>query len=256
MCDSCQCGGDTTAEVTIRKPGEHHHPHPPANAHDAGGRKIMVEVDVLAKNNAAGAENRAFFAKQQILALNLVSSPGSGKTSVLERTLRDLRDELSISVIEGDQQTMRDAERIHATGAAVVQVNTGTGCHLDAEMISRALPQLNPRPHSLLFIENVGNLVCPALFDLGEAAKVAIISVTEGEDKPQKYPHMFRAASVCLINKIDLLPYLDFDLALCKALALQVNPDLIFFELSAKSGEGLEAWYQWLKQAFANNHHH
>ena len=251
MCDSCNCDGPHGHEVTIQRPSGHDHP-PHANE----VRRIMVELDVLGKNNSLGAANRDFFTQQQILALNLVSSPGSGKTSILERTVRDLRRELSISVIEGDQQTMRDAERIQATGAAVVQVNTGTGCHLDAEMIHQALPQLNPPPHSLLFIENVGNLVCPALFDLGEAAKVAIISVTEGEDKPQKYPHMFRAASICLINKIDLLPYLDFDLSLCKELASQVNPELVFFELSAKSGAGLEDWYQWLRQTFANHHHH
>ncbi len=252
MCDSCHCDDDAASHVTIRRPGHDHPDHDQA----AKGRKIMVEVDVLAKNSAAADGNRDLFAQQQILALNLVSSPGSGKTSILERTLRDLAAELTMSVIEGDQQTMRDAERIHATGAAVVQVNTGTGCHLDAEMIHRALPQLRPQPHSLLFIENVGNLVCPALFDLGEAAKVAIISVTEGEDKPQKYPHMFRAASICLINKIDLLPYLDFDLALCRTLALQVNPDLLLFEVSAKSGEGLAAWYHWLRHAFASCHHH
>ena len=251
MCDSCNCGGDNGHEATIRRPGQGHH-----HDHGVKARKIMVEVDVLDKNNSQGAANREFFAQQQILALNLVSSPGSGKTSILERTVRDLGHELSISVIEGDQQTMRDAERIEATGAAVVQVNTGTGCHLDAEMIHRALPQLNPAPHSLLFIENVGNLVCPALFDLGEAAKVVIISVTEGEDKPQKYPHMFRAASLCLINKIDLLPYLDFDVALCKELARQVNPDLIFFEVSAKSGAGLADWYEWLRRTFASSHHH
>ncbi len=250
MCDSCDCGSTSGHEVTIQRPPGHDHHHA------AETRRILVELDVLGKNNSLGAANREFFAKQQILALNLVSSPGSGKTSILERTVRDLKDELSISVIEGDQQTMRDAERIQATGASVVQVNTGTGCHLDAGMINRALPQLNPLPHSLLFIENVGNLVCPALFDLGEAAKVAIISVTEGEDKPQKYPHMFRAASVCLINKIDLLPYLDFDLPLCKDLALQVNPELVFFEVSAKSGAGLEGWYQWLRHKFAHNHHH
>lgn len=251
MCDTCHCGGDSAPEVTIKRPDGHGHHH-----HDGHARKIMVELDVLAKNNSVGEANREFFAQHQILALNLVSSPGSGKTSILERTVRDLRGEMSISVIEGDQQTMRDAERIEKTGAPVVQVNTGTGCHLDAEMINRALPQLNPAPHSLLFIENVGNLVCPALFDLGEAAKVAIISVTEGEDKPHKYPHMFRAASTCLINKIDLLPYLDFDVPLCRQLARQVNPELTFFEVSAKSGAGLEAWYQWLRQAFARHHQH
>ena len=254
MCDFCNCGGEGDHETTIQRPGHAHHPHD--HDHEAKARKIMVELDVLGKNNTQGAANREFFARQQILALNLVSSPGSGKTSILERTVRDLHHELSISVIEGDQQTMRDAERIEATGAAVVQVNTGTGCHLDAEMISRALPELNPAPHSLLFIENVGNLVCPALFDLGEAAKVAIISVTEGEDKPQKYPHMFRAASICLINKIDLLPHLDFDLSLCKELARQVNPELTFFEVSAKTGAGLQEWYAWLRRTFASSHHH
>lgn len=248
MCDSCHCGGDTPPAVIIQKPGQH-------SSH-SGSRKIVVERDVLSKNNSQGESNREFFRQQQILALNLVSSPGSGKTSILERTVRDLQQELTISVIEGDQQTARDAERIQATGAPAIQINTGTGCHLDAEMIHRALPQLNPAPHSLLFIENVGNLVCPALFDLGEAAKVAIISVTEGEDKPQKYPHMFRAARICLINKIDLLPYLDFDLELCKDLARQVNPDLLFFEVSAKSGEGLAAWYQWLRHEFSHCHHH
>ncbi len=247
MCDSCKCGGDSPI-VTIQIPSQ--------NIDIPETRKIIVELDVLGKNNSLGEANREFFRQHQILALNLVSSPGSGKTSILERTVRDLGKELTITVIEGDQQTSRDAERIQATGAAAIQINTGTGCHLDAEMIQRALPRLNPPPHSLLFIENVGNLVCPALFDLGEAAKVAIISVTEGEDKPQKYPHMFRAASICLINKIDLLPYLDFDLALCKDLAHQVNPQLIFFEVSAKSGEGLPAWYQWLRQEFSHSHHH
>jgi len=245
MCDSCHCGEDHNHDgVTIHHPSGHGHQH------SLTEKTIRVERDILDKNNSLGDANRAFFARQQVLALNLVSSPGSGKTSILERTIRDIGQEIPITVIEGDQQTLRDAERIQATGAAAIQVNTGTGCHLDAQMIQQALPQLNPPPHSLLFIENVGNLVCPALFDLGEAAKVAIISVTEGEDKPLKYPHMFRAAAICLINKIDLLPYLDFDLGLCRDLARQVNPGLIFFEVSAKSGQGLAAWYQWLRQEF------
>lgn len=245
MCDSCHCDGDHDhQDVTIHHPSAHGHNH------DLTNKTIRIERDILDKNNTLGATNRTFFAQQHILALNLVSSPGSGKTSILEKTIRAIGAELSISVIEGDQQTLRDAERIQASGAVAIQVNTGTGCHLDAQMIQNALPQLNPQPKSLLFIENVGNLVCPALFDLGEAAKVAIISVTEGEDKPLKYPHMFRASSVCVINKIDLLPYLDFNLALCKEMARQVNPDLIFFEVSAKSGEGLDAWYQWLRQEF------
>ncbi|MBA3015487.1 MAG: hydrogenase nickel incorporation protein HypB [Proteobacteria bacterium] len=245
MCDSCHCNGNHDHQnVTIHHRSSHSHNHSQTE------KTIRVERDVLDKNNTLGAANRAFFARQQILALNLVSSPGSGKTSILERTIRDVGRELTISVIEGDQQTVRDAERIQATGAEAIQVNTGTGCHLDAHMIQSALPQLKPTPHSLLFIENVGNLVCPALFDLGEAAKVVIISVTEGEDKPLKYPHMFRAASICVINKIDLLPYLDFDLALCKELARQVNPELIFFEVSAKNGDGFDNWYHWLRQEF------
>ena len=245
MCDSCHCGDSSQPTVTLEFPVQDQ-PH--------GSRKIVVERDVLDKNSSLAATNRQFFSQQRILALNLLSSPGSGKTSILERTVSDLKGEMAISVIEGDQQTSRDAERIRATGAPALQINTGTGCHLDAEMIHRALPHLKPLPHSLLFIENVGNLVCPALFDLGEAAKVAIISVTEGEDKPQKYPHLFRAASLCLINKIDLLPYLDFDLTLCQDLARQVNPNLQFISLSAKSGEGLADWYQWLRHAFDHSH--
>lgn len=240
MCDTCNCGshGD---EVAIRKPGEgsaHEHP---------ASRKVMVEVDVLAKNDDIASRNRAYFERENILALNLVSSPGSGKTTLLERTIHDLNDQLKMAVIEGDQQTMRDAERIEATGVDVVQVNTGTGCHLDGDMIHKALHRLDLQHDSVLFIENVGNLVCPALFDLGEAAKVVIISVTEGEDKPQKYPHMFRAATLCLINKIDLLPYLEFDIATCREYARQVNPDLEFIEVSAKTGEGMGEWYNWLR---------
>jgi hydrogenase nickel incorporation protein HypB len=210
---------------------------------------VQVEIDVLAKNAAIAARNRTFFEGKRILALNLVSSPGSGKTAILERTIRDLSGRIPMAVIEGDQQTLRDAERIAATGAEVVQINTGTGCHLDGEMIHGALHQLSLEPDSILFIENVGNLVCPALFDLGEAAKVVIISVTEGEDKPQKYPHMFRAATLCLINKTDLLPYLDFDVAACRDFAGEVNPELEFIEVSATSGAGMEKWYAWLLSA-------
>jgi hydrogenase nickel incorporation protein HypB len=207
-----------------------------------------LETEVLARNDATAARNREYLVDRRILALNLVSSPGSGKTTILERTIRGLRGEMTLQVIEGDQQTRRDAERISATGAEVVQVNTGAGCHLDSSMVARALERLEPPPGSLLFIENVGNLVCPALFDLGEAAKVVIISVTEGEDKPQKYPHMFRAASLCLINKTDLLPYVDFNVAVCRELAAQVNPELEFIEISATTGAGLPDWYDWLRQ--------
>jgi hydrogenase nickel incorporation protein HypB len=206
-----------------------------------------LETEVLARNDATAARNREYLLDRRILALNLVSSPGSGKTTILERTIRGLRGEMTLQVIEGDQQTRRDAERISATGAEVVQVNTGAGCHLDSSMVARALERLEPPQGSLLFIENVGNLVCPALFDLGEAAKVVIISVTEGEDKPQKYPHMFRAASLCLINKTDLLPYVDFNVAVCRELAAQVNPELEFIEISATTGTGLFSWYDWLR---------
>ena len=240
MCDSCDCGryGEV---VTIRKPGVAHL-HSPAPS-----RKVQLEIDVLAKNEEIAARNRAFFESKGILALNLVSSPGSGKTTILEKTIRDLEGQAPMAVIEGDQQTLLDAERIKATGVEVVQINTGTGCHLDGAMIHRAMQQLVLEQDSILFIENVGNLVCPALFDLGEAAKVVIISVTEGEDKPQKYPHMFGAATLCLINKIDLLPYLDFDVAACRSCARQVNPELEFIELSATSGEGMGEWYTWLR---------
>lgn len=184
--------------------------------------------------------------------LNLVSSPGSGKTSLLERTIRDLKDRLPISVIEGDQATANDGERIKAAGAPAVQVNTGTGCHLEADMIRGGLDALKPRPGSLVLVENVGNLVCPALFDLGEKAKVAILSVTEGEDKPLKYPHMFRAASLLLLNKIDLLPHLDFDIDKAIASARAVNPEVTIIQCSAKSGEGLGEWYRWIDDRMAD----
>jgi hydrogenase nickel incorporation protein HypB len=233
--------------VTITRlvPGlaDHHHHH---QHHKF--RTITLEAEVLAKNDALAARNRAYLRGRKILALNLVSSPGSGKTTILERTIRDLSGELAMAVIEGDQQTRRDAERISATGAEVVQVNTGAGCHLDADMVHRALHELTPPDHSLLFIENVGNLVCPALFDLGEAAKVVIISVTEGEDKPLKYPAMFAAADLCLINKIDLLPHVDFDPARCREYALRANHRLEVLALSARSGEGMAAWLEWLRQ--------
>jgi hydrogenase nickel incorporation protein HypB len=247
MCDSCGCPG-TDAEIIIQKPGglrveDHGHFH----SHDHGPRTLRVEQDVLFKNNRQAMENRNYFTANSILALNMVSSPGSGKTTLLEKTVGALAG-MKIAVIEGDQQTMRDAERIQATGIEVVQVNTGTGCHLDADMVHRAMHNLSLAQNSILFIENVGNLVCPALFDLGEAHKVVIISVTEGEDKPQKYPHMFHAADICVINKTDLLPYVRFDVARCREYALQVNPNLTFFELSATTGTGMTAWLDWLQQ--------
>ena len=202
---------------------------------------------MLLQNNLLAQRNRGWLEAKGILALNLVSSPGSGKTTLLERTITDLRDELDLRVIEGDQQTLRDAERIAAAGAPVIQVNTGKGCHLDAPMIKRALDELAPPEGSVLLIENVGNLVCPALFDLGEAAKVVVISVTEGDDKPLKYPHMFAASQFCIINKMDLAPYVDFDVDKCEAAAREVNPHLEFQRVSATTGEGLDGWYQWLR---------
>jgi hydrogenase nickel incorporation protein HypB len=216
------------------------------------GMTIALEQDVLAKNQSIAERNRGWLASRRIIALNLVSSPGAGKTTLLERTIRDLQalhSTQSIQVIEGDQATLNDAERIRATGCRVVQINTGTGCHLDAGMVSRALAQLDPPSQSWLMIENVGNLVCPALFDLGEQAKVVILSVTEGEDKPLKYPHMFRASRLMLLNKIDLLPHLRFDVERCIAYARQVNPAIEVLQVSAETGAGMKAWYAWLEAA-------
>ncbi len=266
MCDTCGCSQPAEA-VTFRKPGEpqadhtHHHDHDHGHSHDhdhehhdhAPSRELRIEQDVLQQNDLLAARNRGWFEGRGILALNLVSSPGSGKTSLLERTIGDLRDEMDLAVIEGDQQTLRDADRIAATGAPVLQVNTGKGCHLDAAMIQRACEELKPARDSVLMIENVGNLVCPALFDLGEAAKVVIISVTEGDDKPLKYPTMFAASDVCLINKIDLLPYVNFDLVACEKAALQVNPRLTFLHVAATTGEGMDQWYSWLRERQAGN---
>lgn len=234
----------------------HPHPHPHGDVHAHTHRhahegeyvtSITLERDILAKNQLLAERNRGWLAGRSILALNLMSSPGAGKTTLLERTIRDLGETLPLTVIEGDQATLNDAERIRATGARVVQINTGTGCHLDAEMASRALTQLDPPTHSVVMIENVGNLVCPALFDLGEGAKVLILSVTEGEDKPVKYPHMFRACSLLLLNKIDLLPHLRFDVGQCIDYARRVNPQIEILQVSAQSGEGMEAWYAWLR---------
>ena len=212
------------------------------------GRTVALEQEILAKNALRAERNRGWLAGRGILALNLVSSPGSGKTTLLERTLRDLRTELAIQVIEGDQATANDAQRIRATGCNVIQINTGTGCHLEADMLARGLEALDPPAGSVVLVENVGNLVCPALFDLGERAKVVILSVTEGEDKPVKYPHMFRASEVMLLNKLDLLPHLRFDVERCVAYARQVNPSIRIFQVSAQSGEGMERWYGWLRE--------
>ncbi|HEY6872920.1 MAG TPA: hydrogenase nickel incorporation protein HypB [Geobacteraceae bacterium] len=258
MCITCGCGSDG-----------HHHDHDHGHHHDGHGhhhdhghghhhhdagegvRRIAVETDILAKNNRLAAGNRALFGRKGIFALNLVSSPGSGKTTILERTLRDLAEKVRCGVIEGDQQTDNDAVRIAATGAPAVQINTGAGCHLDAHMVGHAAEKFDLDSLDLLFIENVGNLVCPAAFDLGEHHKVVVLSVTEGEDKPLKYPQMFRAADVLLINKTDLLPYLEFDLERCKEMARRVTPEILIFEVSARSGEGMADWYGWLEKGMA-----
>lgn len=212
---------------------------------------VQIEQDILSANNRYAGDNRRYFGERSILALNLVSSPGSGKTTLLTETILRLKDELSIAVIEGDQQTARDADRIRATGVPAVQINTGKGCHLDAHRVGHALESLNLPERSLLFIENVGNLVCPSAFDLGEAHKVVILSVTEGEDKPIKYPDMFHAADLMILNKTDLLPHLDFEVEQCLRYAKQVNPKIRVLQLSAKTGEGMDNWLQWLRAELA-----
>lgn len=238
----------------------HHHEHAvggdldygtgPARAHVPGmsqARMVQIEQDILSKNNTYANANRQYFDERGIFALNLVSSPGSGKTTLLCKTIELLKDAVAINVVEGDQQTANDAERIRATGVAALQINTGKGCHLDGHMVGHAMQRLQPADESLFLIENVGNLVCPAAFDLGEHHKIAILSVTEGEDKPLKYPDMFAAADVMLLNKCDLLPYLEFDADLAEANARRVNPNLTVFRVSATSGDGLSAWLDWIR---------
>ncbi len=223
----------------------------PASTHVPGmsqARIVQIETDILAKNDAFAAQNRELLRERGIFAVNLVSSPGSGKTTLLVRTIEALRNRLSICVIEGDQQTSFDADRIRATGAPALQVNTGKGCHLDASMVGRALVRLDPKEDTALMIENVGNLVCPAGFDLGEAHKVVVLSVTEGEDKPLKYPDMFRAASLMLLNKIDLLPHLQFDLQRCIDYARRVNPGIAILAVSASTGQGMDEWLAWIRE--------
>lgn len=252
MCTTCGCGH---GEAVIDGAGHHHHDHrhhdhPPLGAaHDAGlpqARIVEIERDILAKNDGFAARNRARLAERATLALNLVSSPGSGKTTLLAATIRALGGQIPVAVIEGDQQTARDAERIREAGAPAVQINTGKGCHLDAHMVGHALERLDLPPGGIVFIENVGNLVCPAGFDLGEAAKVVILSVTEGEDKPLKYPDMFRAARLMILNKADLLPHIAFDTEACIGFARQVNPEIEVLILSAQSGAGMDGWRDWL----------
>ena len=241
--------GHDHGDESHEHPHAHEHPHSQAaHAHAPGmdgKRMVQIEQDILAKNNAYAQANRQQLSEKGIFALNLVSSPGSGKTTLLCKTITMLEGQ-ALAVIEGDQQTTHDAERIRATGAPAIQINTGKGCHLDAHMVGHAMEQLDLQADSLLMIENVGNLVCPAAFDLGEAHKVVILSVTEGEDKPLKYPDMFRAASLMLLNKIDLLPHLDFDVAGAIAYARRVNPGIRVIELSATSGAGMHEWLDFL----------
>lgn len=212
---------------------------------------VKIEQDILSENQQHADSNHAYFKAHNINAINLVSSPGSGKTTLLEKSLSQLNKDYACAVIEGDQLTERDAERIRRTGTPVKQINTGKTCHLDAHMISHAHPELNLKNNSILFIENVGNLVCPALFDLGETARVVILSVTEGDDKPLKYAPMFHDADLMIINKIDLLPYVDFDVNACIDYAKQINENISVIQTSATTGQGLDAWLSWLTQQHA-----
>ena len=238
MCIECGC--EETTHPAQDHDHSHHHEHRP--------KTLRIEEDLLSKNNRLAGQNRQMFREQGVFVLNLVSSPGSGKTTLLEKTISALAPAMRIAVLEGDQQTSHDADRIAATGVPVKQINTGAGCHLDAHMVGHGVADFDLAETDVLMIENVGNLVCPASFDLGEHHKIVVLSVTEGEDKPIKYPHMFRAADVLLLNKTDLLPYLDFDLDKCREFARQVNPRIRIFELSCKNGTGFDDWLSWLRQ--------
>jgi hydrogenase nickel incorporation protein HypB len=279
MCVTCGCNSDDNEVKIIKVDGktiqhshahdhgfglhvhththdhDHDHSHTHEHHHDDHGhihlnvKEINLEKEILHKNDLLAERNKGYFDAKNIFAINLVSSPGSGKTSLLERTIADLKKDISFNVIEGDQQTTNDADRIAALEVPVIQINTGKGCHLDSEMIAKAVKELSPKEGSMMMIENVGNLVCPSMFDLGENIRVVIISITEGEDKPIKYPDMFYGSQVCIINKMDLLPYLTFDLKKLKDYAKKVNPNLQFFEVSATTGEGMESWYTFLKKS-------
>ena len=256
MCGICGCGqtNDTSKlkpllrqNQQLLKLDHNHHAHThDHNNNENNERLIKVEQDLLSKNNAYAAQNRAYFQQHHIFALNMVSSPGAGKTTLLVETILRLKDRFPIAVIEGDQQTEHDADRIRATGVPALQINTGRVCHLDAHGIGHAVMELGIKDHSLLAIENVGNLVCPSSFDLGEAHKVVVLSVTEGDDKPIKYPDMFHAADLMIINKTDLLPYVDFDVGRCIHYAKQVNPDIQIIKLSSTKGDNFSAWTDWL----------
>jgi hydrogenase nickel incorporation protein HypB len=278
MCETCGCGkpgefkihdpnnpnnlehiNDHDIEHTHDHDHEHEHRHDHKHPHDhehnhnhdsdtPKKRVIDLNIDVLAENNNLAKLNRRFFEGRKVLCLNLVSSPGSGKTTILEKTIVAMKDTMKMYVIEGDQQTLLDARRIEKAGAPAIQINTGTGCHLDAGMVESALEKIDIEANAILFIENVGNLVCPAMFDLGENKRVVVISVTEGDDKPLKYPYMFQSSHLCIINKTDLLPWVDFNTEETIRYAHSLNPDLEFITLSAKTDEGMDLWYKWLKK--------
>ena len=260
MCTVCGCseGAETQLDGKSMKhvhshehqhshSHEHGHDHVHSHSHDldTSNKTVALEQAILSKNDRIAADNRRWFEKLGIVCLNLLSSPGSGKTTLLEKTLRQLSG--PCCVVEGDQATENDAQRIRATGAFAVQINTGTGCHLEADMLHAGIHELEPVPGTVVFVENVGNLVCPALFDLGENKRVVVLSVTEGEDKPLKYPHMFHKADLVVLNKVDLLPHLDFDLQACLGYVREVNPNCRILQLSAKTGEGMQAWLDWLE---------
>jgi hydrogenase nickel incorporation protein HypB len=270
MCDTCGCGKPDEFKIHDRNHShdhEHSHGHDHSHTHDHGHdhihphdhehshehphehprtKTIDLNLDIMSENNRLADLNRRFFEGRKVLCLNLVSSPGSGKTTILEKSIAALKSEYKMFVIEGDQQTILDANRIEKAGAPAIQINTGSGCHLDAHMIESALKKLDVDANSILFIENVGNLVCPAMFDLGEHKRVVVISVTEGDDKPLKYPYMFQSSHLCIINKSDLLPYVDFDTEATIRHARSLNPGLEFIVLSAKTGEGMDLWYEWI----------
>lgn len=276
MCTTCGCGN--TEELSIKMPGklerfikemeidtfphshfspnnqsrhhDHDHEHQHTHRHRNNSSKNIIEIEqnILQNNQLLAERNRGYFQAKNIFALNFVSSPGSGKTTILETTLARLKDSENFYVIEGDQQTMNDTNRIDALNIPVIQINTGKACHLDSQMVNDALEKLQPKENSILIIENVGNLVCPAAFDLGENKRVVIVSTTEGDDKPLKYPDMFADSQVCMINKTDLLPYVNFDMDKVKDYAKRINPNLIFFEVSATTEKGMESWYNWLQK--------
>lgn len=253
MCTVCGCATRLEHPVAPDEGAGHHHAHHPPrhdDDHRPGDdrRRLRIERDLLAENDRFAAANRAFLTARGAVGINLLSGPGAGKTTLLERTIADLSSRLPLAVVEGDQQTRFDAERIERAGARAVQINTGRMCHLDAHMVGHALDELAPPSGAVVFIENIGNLVCPAAFDLGEMAKVVLLSVTEGDDKPRKYADMFRAADLMLLTKLDLLPYVSFDLDRAQALARVVNPRLAVLALSARTGEGLSQWYAWIER--------